>query len=59
MTRSLRHRHTRRRIWWWAEPIVSPYADRLRTAALGDHMCQPILVLPDGTVQAARWAPHP
>lgn len=47
MTRSLRHRlfcrHQSPDVWG-AEPIVSPYADRLRDAALGGHVCQPFLV---------------
>jgi hypothetical protein len=29
---------------WGAEHIVSPYADRLRDAALGDHVCQRFVV---------------
>ena len=47
VTRSLRHRLHRRHVSpyvWYAEHIVSPYADRLRDAALGRHVCQPFVV---------------
>jgi hypothetical protein len=47
MTRSLRHRLYRRHQSPYvraAEHIVSPYADRLRGAALGDHVCQRFVV---------------
>lgn len=36
------YRLARRRRWWvwWQVPVVSPYADRLRQAAVGGHVCQ-------------------
>jgi hypothetical protein len=47
VSRSVRHRLARRGVSPYVRgvvPIVSPYADRLRAAALGDHVCQPFLV---------------
>jgi hypothetical protein len=47
VSRSVRHRLARRgrapHVWVHI-PVVSPYADRLMRAALGDHVCQPFLV---------------
>lgn len=47
MTRSLRHRLYRRHqspYVWGAEHILSPYADRLRDAAMDGHVCQRVMV---------------
>lgn len=47
VTLSLRHRlyHRRRSPYvWWPEPIVSPYVERLKEAALGGRMCQRVVV---------------
>lgn len=40
LPRSIRHRLSRRRPFWFHEHIISPYADRLRDRAMGGHYCQ-------------------
>lgn len=43
MTRSLRHRLSRRHVSpyvWLPNPIIHPYSERLKRAAVGDHVCQ-------------------
>lgn len=52
MTRSRAHRRSRhpggRVPWLWIHiPIISPYSDRLRAAALGPP-CRPFLAIIDG-----------
>lgn len=49
MTRSLRDRLRRRHVSpyvWGVIPVVDPYSERLRRAAVGDHRCEwfPVLI---------------
>jgi hypothetical protein len=47
MSRSLRHRLYRRHrspYVWGAEHMVSPYAERLKQAIIGDHVCRRFVV---------------
>ncbi|MEU7590624.1 hypothetical protein AB0A95_30580 [Micromonospora sp. NPDC049230] len=47
--RSLTHRIIRRRLSrfvWGSVPVLSPFEQRLRLAALGDHVCQARTVTP-------------
>lgn len=47
MTPSLRRRLIRRGIslyLWWRIPVIHPYSERLKRAAVGDHECRPYFV---------------
>lgn len=48
VTRSVRrrlYRRLRRRGQFWQEPIISPYADKLRDRAYDGHVCRPYVVV--------------
>lgn len=40
-SRSVRHRLIRWLPRWYAVPVISPTLERLRLAAVGEHVCQP------------------
>lgn len=47
MTRSLRHRLSRRGVSsyvWLPIPVIHPFSERLKRAAVGDHECRPYFV---------------
>ena len=47
LSASVRRRMARRRIVrrvWWQEPVVHPYVERLKQAAVGDHVCMRVVV---------------
>lgn len=50
LSASVRHRMTRRGVvpWVWLQlPTLSPYVDRLKQAAIGDHVCgHQLFILP-------------
>jgi hypothetical protein len=47
LSRSLRRRLIRRHVSpyiWGYTTVIDPYMERLKRAALGDHVCQPFAV---------------
>lgn len=40
LSASLRRRIRSRRLYRYAVPVISPYTEKLRVAAVGDHVCQ-------------------
>lgn len=53
LTASVRRRAARRRLYRFTVPVISPYTDRLREAAVGGHLCGPLMVA------AVAWVPFP
>jgi hypothetical protein len=59
LSASVRRRLRRRKILRAMVPTLHPCEEKWRERAFGGHVCQPIIIQPDGQAVAAVWTRNP